>query len=261
MLTYTVSETTTRDFDFGLVWTPTVKSLMEKSFPNGTVTEYNAPVENRMLTYGLFPIMGNAAVSRVTAEDLKSLTIAENQSVGLLASLPDSSTVLKNNTSTDYDLTKYKNVNLNGAIKVTATIKDESAKLVTTGATAGSNVYTFTSGGKTVAAGSEMALERFEGLSMRTLCANFPYIESGEQDSISLSMTMNAEQIDTAGTADWYFDAATQEPIACVYKVDVNMDQKIDLSLTKLIDGNFMIDSNMTYYFLYLFSNYYPTQS
>ncbi|MBE6812132.1 MAG: hypothetical protein E7523_04545 [Ruminococcaceae bacterium] len=257
-LRYTDTKNISSDFSAGIKLVLGLESLLKESLDYESC-KYSAPTENRSVTDDLFPAMTKPYVSDLTPADIKSLNISLGQTVNVLNDFPQTFDVIRTvngeEVTTTYDISDYKNTQVvTDAIKISIQINDESA--TATGQMIGSsNIYTYTSGGRTVAGTDEdpLVMSRFYGLSLPNLCDQFP-----QKDSTSGSdMTIDCPSASSAGSADWYFDSETLEPIACIYKLNFNILQQVELD-SVLINGNFNLTTDIDYTYIFLFNDYYP---
>lgn len=233
------------------------KEILDSSLRSDN-TVLATPAENRAISDNILPAMGEPHVSDLTMQDIKSIDVAFGQTVNVLNDYPASFTLTKTvngeKQEVTYDVSDYKNTAaVTDAIKVTININDETA--TKTGVSGTTNVYTYKSGGKTVAVanGTPLVLTRFYGLALPDLCNRFPqFNENGD-----MSILIDCPSANSAATAEWYFDAQTLAPIACKYKIMIHLDQDVTLK-SLLISGDLTMDSDMTYEYIFLFEDYYP---
>ncbi len=235
-----------------------LESMLRESLDSESL-KYHAPTENRAITNNLFPAMGMPYVSELTTDDIKSLKVSLGQTVNVLNSFPQTFDITKTVNgeaeTTTYDISDYKNTPVvTNAVKISIQIHDETA--TATGEMNGvSNVYTYKSGSKTLTGTDEqpLVMKRFYGLSLPDLCSQFPQKETASDSD----MIIDCPTASSAGSADWYFDSETLEPIACVYNLNFNMLQNVELS-SALINGDFNLNTNIDYTYIFLFNAYYP---
>ncbi len=258
ILRYTDTKNATSDFSTSIKLILGLEALLRESL-DYEKRVYSAPAENRSVTANLFPAMGKPYVSNLTPADIKSLDVSLNQKVNVLNSLPQTFDIVKTvngeEVTTTCDISDYKNTqSVTDAIKISVQIHNETA--TATGEMNGNNnVYTFTSNGKTLAgtAAEPLVMERFYGLSLPTLCNQYPQKTSSDGSA----MYIDCPSASSAGSADWYFDSKTLEPIACLYTVNFNMLQDVEIDST-LINGTFDLNTDILYTYIFLFNDYYP---
>lgn len=254
--TKTVSDS--HDFDFGLLADLTVSELLEKEL-DGENLNYEVPVFNRKITKNNMPAITYDYISNLTEADVKKLDITFGQTVNVLADIPAAFDVTEENedgteTTEHYDISAYKNETpVKNAIKISIAINDEVA--TKTGIKDGVNTYSYTSGGKPIAASEStpLVMERFYGRGLPALCNQFPKDGSNEDNG----MLIDCPTARSTGRVDWYFDSETLEPIACAYAVDFTLNQDVEMK-SQLLSGTFKLDMTITYTYIYLFSDYYP---
>ncbi len=258
VLRYTDTKNATSDFSTSIKLILGLEALLRESL-DYEKRVYSAPNENRTITDNNMPAMTKAHISDLTPDDIKSLDISFGQTVNVLNTLPQTFDIVKTvegeEVTTTYDISDYKNTQaVTDAIKISIKIHDETA--TATGEMNGSsNVYTYAANGKTIAGTAEdpLIMERFYGLSLPTLCNQFPQKTSTDGSD----MYIDCPSAISSGSADWYFDSETLEPIACLYTINFNMLQNIKID-SALINGTFNLSTDIHYTYVFLFNDYYP---
>lgn len=256
ILRYTKNVNYSDNYNFGIN-TFLVESLMKDTL-NTTLEDYKAPAYNRVLTYNTFPTMAKEYVSRLEDGEVNSVTVTENQKVDVLKDFPASYEVKKGDTTTTYDISEFKNKVIDNAVKVRVVVNTDKATLLKKDPNG--NTYAFSCGPITYTGGSDTATAHFYGLSMDELCEKFPQrqVQENEEHKETMITTMDCSLVTSDMVADWYFDAETLQPIACIYNVTIFLDQNVELEMKNLlISGTFDLDTTITYKYAYLFSNYY----
>lgn len=247
----------TDNYEFGILMNPIVEPLMKGSLDSDTL-EYTTPLINKSITNGAFPAMNRDYVSLLNENEVNSLTITENQTVNVLADFPSSFNVTKGETTTKYDISKYKNTVIKNAVKVSIVTNTDTATLLSTNGN--NNTYKYTCGSVTYDSGENTAAARFYGLSFDNLCSKFPQrqVSTNGENGDTMTMLMNCRLATVNMAADWYFDAQTLQPVACLYKFSVCLDQSVGMTMESFnIDGTFDLNTTITYKYAYLFSDYY----
>lgn len=251
VLRHTSNVNKTSNYDLSLAL---VKSLLQSSIDSSS-SEYSLPLQNRTITDGLFPSIGREYVSLLTADEINSVTITENQKVDVLQSFPSQFTVGESSC----DISDYKNTVIDNAVKVSILVNTDKATRVAKNPSG--NTYKYTCGSVEYEGGSDTAISRFYGMKMKDLCGKFPQRQASKNDEQEeiMVMIMDCGLVTANMKADWYFDATTGKPIACLYDVTVFIDQEITVQMQSLIDGSFDLDTTISYKIAYLFSDYYET--
>ncbi len=258
VLRYTDTKNSSSDFSTSIKLILGLESTLREAL-DFEKRVYNAPGENRAVTDNNLPALTKPYVSDLTADDIKSLDINTNQTVNVLDLFPTTYSIVKTvdgeEVTTTYDLSDYKNTPaVTDAIKISIAIHDETA--TATGQLNGiKNVYTYQSNGRTVAGtdADPLVLSRFYGIALPDLCTQFPETESSD----GMNMYIDCPGASSAGTADWYFDSETLEPIACAYKINIIMQQNVEID-SALINGSFNMETDIHYTYVFLFKDYYP---
>ena len=199
------------------------ESLSEQDIIDEFTEELNKPDSEyadyrwqSQLFYQHYPLKYSYDVSRLTAADIKSITVQDVNKIDFIDELPDS-VMLKINTSLSrtQDLTEFKGLgNTTGNIqKVTVQIVQEKLSEVQGSAT-------------------ETALMRANGIDIRSYSDMFNQINS--DDGFEIKMTCKDITTDCAIT--YYFlvtqdgDDTVYTPLAARYFTDINIDPSISLN-------------------------------
>ncbi len=229
--------TTYSRFDFG-IYTSAVKSLYEEEMGN-TPDSYSRVTDTYISTkmYLFETKKGTHAVSLLKENDIDSITVEKLPSLKISDVLSDFATTYTATNSKEYDISKYKNVNVNeSVIKVTIDVKNEKLSTV-----------------KNLPANELTAFQKSilgEGVNIRTFTDGFEENSSGEfvksevdkGDGYEISMTMKLREISSDGKIVYYFRESTYEPIIALYYTDITMDQAINMKFKIGISINGAID-------------------
>ena len=229
--------TTYSRFDFG-IYTTAVKSLYEEEMGN-TPDSYSRVADTYIsIKMCLFETKkGTHAVSLLEENDIDSITVEKLPSLKISDVLSDFATTYTATNSKEYDISKYKNVNVNeSVIKVTVDVKNEKL----------STVKNLPANELTVFQKSILG----EGVNIRTFTDGFEENSSGEfvksevdkGDGYEISMTMKLREISSDGKIVYYFRESTYEPIIALYYTDITMDQAINMKFKIGISINGAID-------------------
>ena len=212
---------------------PIVKSEFEKDFKEnmGQTVDFTAFDQKLAVNANNFELVGKETVSELTDADVDSVKTEEVTEIAFLKDLPDTFTAGRN----DYDLTAIKAKQPGDMLKVTVKIKQDR---YSEAADQGGSRYIK----KIYSAYGEMvdtAMKEFN---------NF----GGDM------MKCQSDSLST-GTVTYYFDKATLAPVAAEYNVDMQIDQKMDMYITKTGEQSnistltmaFDISTNISNYFFF----------
>lgn len=243
----TAIDTSYSRFDFG-IYTSAIRSLYEDEMAN-TPDDYS-PVRRSSIIAQLPLRADRTAVSLLTQQDIDSITVEKLTGIKISDVLSDYATKYTVGT-TEYDLTKYKNVTINeDVIKVTIDVKNEKYSQV-----------------KNLKDDELTSLQKIYDINIRD-DANEYKNENGELkmtetesgDGYEISMTMSLREITSDAKVTYYFKADTYEPIIALYNTDMTMDQTIDMSFKiGLFSLNGELDPiiSTNYTRAYLFPNFF----
>ena len=257
-ISYSHSQNTTSNAKFDDLISSAVIGILKNNL-DSSETSYNQPRYNRVINHNIFPAMSKEYVSALDDADIKTITRTTGQKVNVLNDLSASYTAKNGET---YDISALKNKVINNAVKVH--IETVPVKAVRTGSQNGRSVYEYYNGNTKVGADTELAVERFYGIRLQDLCAEFPQKEAETaSDGLSMSMELDCNTLIAAVTADWYFDAENGKPIACKYQTTNKLSQDVAMGIASgdtSFNGTFDMQTDITYNYIYLFSDYYPVE-
>lgn len=218
--------------------------------------------KNQVLTDYSFNLYGQNVVSALKENDAASVTTERITGVDFLRSLPDTlttgTTSEGKSSGRQIDLTPYKNTQLGDVLKVTVTMNPEQhSEVVANGGD--SPISRIDS----VFAEVETAMEEIN-LESEGLTA-----EGSEEDDGFVSLLLSALEFNSDclcnSVVTFYFDAATNAPIAAHYDDTINIQMIVDLYLdndtgertsTKTGSLEIAIDNKMDFY--YFFDDWFP---
>ena len=197
----------------------------------GQTVDFTAFDQKLAVNSNNFELVGKETVSELTDADVDSVKTEEVTEIAFLKDLPDTFTAGRN----DYDLTAIKAKQPGNMLKVTVKIKQDK---YSEAADQGGSRYIK----KIYSAYGEMvdtAMKEFN---------NF----GGDM------MKCQSDSLST-GTVTYYFDKATLAPVAAEYNVDMQIDQKMDMYITKTGEQSnistltmaFDISTNISNYFFF----------
>ena len=215
----------------------------------GSETYYSALVKDRAITNYSFNLVGQDVVSALLESDPASIKTEYVKGIDFLASLPDKYT---NERGREEDLTAFKNAVIGDVIKVTVTLPEERYSDI-------------------VKKGGDSAISRIDSEipgSMDSLMEGMQDMDMGGMgledtggDDLG-SILANGMKITMDGVSDitvtYYFDAATNAPLAAVYDGNMNVSFAMNLYIndnlepTKESTGSIAVDSFshlISYYF------------
>ena len=168
----------------------------------GATSSYSALKEGAPLDKNTYPLTGSDKVSLLTEEDVASFTAQQISGLDFLNDLPDSYTT---EDGVSFDLTSYKQRDAGSVLKMTVILQSETySGSVDEGGSA--HIGKISSGyGEKVTTAMENLHEFNEG------------VLQAEGDVYS------------DATVTYYFDARTLSPLAAVYHVVTDSDQKINV--------------------------------
>ena len=168
-------------------------------------TNYTPFTKNRLITDSNFNLSGESVVSRLTDQDVKSVTTEWVKGVDFLAGLPDLYVTSRN---TMVDLTAIKNTEIGDVIKVTVVLPTERNPKESAIAKIDSDLGAIIDEGSGEIGGLAGDMDIF-----------------GEN-----SMRLNVDSVADL-TVTYYFDAKSNAPIAAHYDDAVVIDSKMDVYL------------------------------
>ncbi len=238
--------TTYSRFDFG-IYTSAIKSLYEDEMAN-TPDEYE-PVRSRYINNELKLPPDKKYVSLLTMSDIDSVKAEKLANISIADVLSAYDTTYTVGTR-EYNIQKFKDVNVTDVIKVTVDIKNEKYSQV-----------------KNMPDSELTSLQKICDVNIREQDNEYDdnlemkQVEEGE--GYSISMTMKLREISTDAKVTYYFKADTLEPIIALYDTDLVMDQTIDMnfkiglfSLNGELDPIISTNVSRAYLFSHFFEKY-----
>lgn len=201
---------------------------------------YSSYTADSKLTAANFPLIEKTIVSALKDEDVKSLTVTPMNSIDMLSALPDSVKMTSVNGSTyNFSLADYKTNAAHKVNKVEITIPSEKYSTIKNNS-------------------DETALMRIYGSDLRKLVKEMP---SGDMEEEGMSVKMTLADMTSDLTVTYYFDAATNAPLAAVYAFGLSMDQHVtmDFSLESInvMSGTMDMTLNSHDCIYYFFNGYF----
>lgn len=226
------------DLDFGLAWTWIVKKAMEDDF--GTTTTYRYSDISRIASATSLPYL-QYTVSNLTNDDVSKISYTVQN--GLKASdvmkdFDNSITIGTNNTK---DISSKKNMTWTGkVIKMQVTIKTET---FTVGSTNANDLYTkYTKDNAYECALSRITAEinpvrdaQAYNMDSEGNVVRSNYTIEETEDSMTMKMKLNS--VSANGTITYYFDADTFDPLMAQYKLTETLNQRVEMSIIKIVNG------------------------
>lgn len=228
-LTHDVSSSNTSNIKIGYIdifgkEQPFPESLIKEFMDTtGTVNEeaYTAP-RTVPISNTSYPILSDALCSKLSASDIKSISVKAAQKTDLLSSVPSKYKV----GSREYDISSYKTkaASLASCLKITVVLKQETKATV---ASLGSSLS---------------PREKVYDSGFRDMMKSFPMKES---DS-SFDMTMNCNNATSDLTVVYYVNSSTLQPTAARYTTKIVLNQSATLKGSGDVAGMEGFLSNIT---------------
>lgn len=193
----------------------------------------------KTITDSTYPIVGSHTVSELTDSDTSSVTKTKIKGIDFISSLPDSLTT----DSGTFSLARFKNASIGDVNKVTVVLRTEKySELKNTSA--------------------PTALMHIGQSDIREMAKEATALSDSEVLGDYGTLEMNCKEVATNATVVYYFDAATNAPVAAKYTTSVIMTNTVDMSFELLgetaMTGNAEFSTTLTDDSYYFFDDFFP---
>ncbi len=226
------------ELDFGLLWTRIVKKAMAEDF--GTTTTYRYSDITRIASASSLPYL-QYTVSNLTNEDVSKVSYTIQNGLKASDVMKDFGNTITVGTNNTKDLSLKKNQTWTGkVIKMQVTVKTEN---FTVGSKNANDLYTkYTKNNAYECALSRITAEinPVRDAQAYNMDANGNVVRSNytiEETEDSMTMKMKLNSVSASGTITYYFDADTFEPLMAQYKLTETLNQRVDMSIIKIVNG------------------------
>ena len=152
-----------------------------------------------------YPVTGEFFVSMLRPEDVTSVVMENGKTAGLLSKYPD---VIEGG-----DISAYKTVALEGLLKLTVNVKNESyTQLKKDGIT-------------------EPALRRIHQKNIFDDFNDYNVTEEGQERGVTVRAELSCTEIATGATVEYWFQPGTLAPVAAKYTLRETVDMNTDFTL------------------------------